>query len=266
MDITPRSKLRKTLKKYLPPVVVRAAYKIISFKRLVKYPKFFLDFRKFKKLSAGKNRPAAVSWKDVLPMLDEATSSTDFDAHYIYHPAWAARILAKTKPDVHVDVSSILSFSSIVSAFIPVKFYDYRPANLHLDNLFCGQADLVNLPFSDGEISSLSCMHTVEHVGLGRYGDKLDPDGDLKAMSELKRVLAPGGSLLFAVPIGQPKIQFNGHRIYSYKQIKDYFKDLSLVEFSLIRDASQGGGIVRQATEEESDMQVYGCGCFWFKK
>jgi hypothetical protein len=36
-------------------------------------------------------------------------------------------------------------------------------------------------------------MHVVEHIGLGRYGEPMDEQGDLKAIEELKRVLAPGG-------------------------------------------------------------------------
>ncbi|NDC42314.1 MAG: DUF268 domain-containing protein, partial [Chitinophagia bacterium] len=56
------------------------------------------------------------------------------------------------------------------------------------------------LPFESDSIPSLSCMHTIEHVGLGRYGDQLDPQGDLKAIAELKRVVQPGGDLLFVTP------------------------------------------------------------------
>jgi hypothetical protein len=103
-------------------------------------------------------------------------------------------------------------------------------------------------------------MHVVEHIGLGRYGDPLDPQGDLKAMAELKRGLA--GDLLFAVPIGKPKVIFNLHRIYSYDQIISCFEGLKLVEFSLVPDT---GGITI-ATKELADEQNYGCGCFWFRK
>ncbi len=46
-----------------------------------------------------------------------------------------------------------------------------------------------------------SCMHTIEHIGLGRYGDPLDAVGDQTALSELQRVVAPGGSLLIVVPV-----------------------------------------------------------------
>lgn len=197
----------------------------------------------------------------------DAICTTPFDHHYIYHPAWAARILAKTKPAVHVDISSTLYFCSILSAFIPVEFYDYRPADLKLTNLSSSSVDIISLPFSSNSIDSLSCMHTVEHIGLGRYGDLLDPEGDLKAIAELKRVLAVDGNLLFVVPIGgTAKIMFNAHRIYTYSQIVEYFSDLQLLEFSLIPDIPQSKGLISNATEDDADMCSYGCGCFWFKK
>ena len=106
-------------------------------------------------------------------------------------------------------------------------------------------------------------MHTVEHIGLGRYGDELDPKGDLTAIAELKRVLASGGDLLFVTPVGRPKIEFNGQRIYSYEMIVEYFAPFVLKEFSLIPDA---GGFIEGADPALVAQQAYGCGCFWFKK
>lgn len=205
----------------------------------------------------------SVKTSDIYPCLKDKITNTPFDHHYIYHPAWAARVLAQTQPEYHVDISSILSFSTIVSAFIPVKFYDYRPAELKLDNLDSGFADLKKLTFDDNSIPSLSCMHTIEHIGLGRYGDEIDPEGDLKSINELKRILRTGGDLLFVTPVGNPRIEFNAHRIYSYEQIIEYFSPLVIKEFSLIPDA---GGIIYNADPSLVKQQQYGCGCFWFKK
>jgi hypothetical protein len=226
---------------------------------------FARRFLEFKRLSARSPR-FNLRWRDRYPCLNDNTNSTNFDRHYIYHPAWAARVLARIKPSLHVDISSTLHFCTCLSAFIPVKFYDYRPADLQLSNLTSESADLLALPFADSSIESLSCMHVVEHIGLGRYGDRLDPDGDLKATSELKRVLARAGNLLFVVPIGKPRIMFNAHRIYSYEQIATYFSGLELKEFALIPDDPREGGLIYDATKEEADKQTYGCGCFWFRK
>lgn len=251
--------MKKMFKKLVPNFIKR------SLKRVYLYILFIVDFRKFQMTSKKEGR-FNVTWEDRYPQLFDKTTETSFDAHYIYHPAWAARILARNKPPYHTDISSKLDFSTLVSAFIPVKFYDYRPAHITLSNLTSEHADLMHLPFADASVPSLSCMHVIEHIGLGRYGDTIDPEGDLKAMSELKRVLAQGGTLLFAVPIGSPRIHFNAHRVYAYEQIRDYFKDFMLEEFALIPDNAMQVGMITNATKEHADAQNYGCGCFWFIK
>ena len=42
-------------------------------------------------------------------------------------------------------------------------------------------------------IDSLSCIYALEHYGLGRYGDPIDPDGWLKGLIEMQRILTRGG-------------------------------------------------------------------------
>lgn len=253
--------IKKIINKF--PSLVEACNSLVD---LGRYLNFVKDFIKFGSMQKGVNVRFTFLWKDRYSCLRDKTSQTAFDRHYVFHPAWAARVLAQTRPEYHIDISSTLYFCTLVSAFIPVQFYDYRPANLALSGLNSASADLLALPFPDNSVASLSCMHVVEHVGLGRYGDQIDPDGDLKAIAQLKRVLAQGGNLLFVVPIGQPRIMFNAHRIYAYQQIIGYFSDLKLVEFSLIPDKLEDGGLIRNALQEQSDAQSYGCGCFWFRK
>jgi SAM-dependent methyltransferase len=222
-------------------------------------PFVFFDYLKFKK----NNNRFSIKISDFYPCIKDKTIKTDFDAHYVYHTSWAARKVKEINPIKHRDISSSLYFSGIASAFVPIDFYDYRPAELNLSGLKSKHSDLTKLHFEDNSIDSLSCMHTVEHIGLGRYGDPIDPNGDLKAISELKRVLKKEGSLLFVAPVGKPKIEFNAHRIYSYEQISEYFKELELKEFSLITD---NGNYIEKADKNLVKDQKYGCGCFWFIK
>jgi SAM-dependent methyltransferase len=245
------------------PLATRAVRYLRRHRQEWEFARRFTEFRTKAEASVPRFQ---IAWEDRYPILGENTATTGFDRHYIYHTAWAARLLAESRPAVHVDISSDLYFSTLVSAFVPVQFYDYRPAELRLDGLITGAADLTALPFADDSIRSLSCMHVVEHVGLGRYGDPLDPDGDLKAIGELTRVLAPGGQLFFVVPVGNPRVMFNAHRIYAYHQIVQYFAGLHLTEFALIPDAPEEGGLIRHATSEMADRQSYGCGCFRFVK
>ena len=201
-----------------------------------------------------------------LRFLAEATADTPFDSHYVYHTAWATRILQANPPPVHIDVSSSLYFVALASAIVPIEHYDYRPPDLVLPNVKLGHADLVALPFADHAIASLSCMHVVEHIGLGRYGDPVDALGDAKARAELSRVLAPGGQLLFVVPVGRPAVIFNAHRIYAFDDVVAGFPDLVLEHFSLITDSRDGRQLIFDADPARVAKQKFGCGCFVFRR
>ena len=200
--------------------------KFFNKKKDYKLERFNKEYFEFIKKNDGR---FTVDKKDFLRCLDDNTEYTGFDAHYIYHPAWAARVVKKISPKFHIDISSTLHFCSILSAFIDVKFYDYRPAILNLDNLKSERIDLTNIFFEDNSQYCVSCMHTIEHIGLGRYGDPIDPNADIKAINELKRIIKPDGHLLIVVPIGKPKIMFNAHRIYSYEMIINLMNGFNLI-------------------------------------
>jgi len=121
--------------------------------------------------------------------------------------------------------------------------------------------DILNLPFADQSLSSISCLHVAEHVGLGRYGDPLNPDGTRLACAELQRVLAPGGDLFFAVPVGRPRVCFNAHRIHTPEIIIDFFEGLNLVEFSGVHDDAT---FAERVSPGEFSNSIYACGMFWF--
>jgi hypothetical protein len=237
----------------------------IIYKFFQKRISFYFEFKQFQKMTEAR-ADLILDWKNKKPCINDKTTTTEFDRHYVYHTAWAARIVRDLIPKKHVDIASSLHFGTILSAFIPVEFYDYRPAILDLDNIKSLPGDLMSLPFEDNSLESVSCMHVVEHIGLGRYGDPLDPKGDLHAIEELKRVVSKSGHLLFVTPVGIPRVMFNAHRIYSYDQIISYFSGFDLVEFSLIPDSEVEGGLIRNARPEIVETQKYSCGCFLFKK
>lgn len=248
--------LKNIIKNIIPYGIVVS---ISERKKLNKFKQNFLKNRKF--LEDGR---FVCTWEDKRPCLDDVTQNTSFDHHYVYHTAWASRILVANDIKKHVDISSSIYFVTQISAFIKTEFYDYRPALINLSGLTSSHCDLLHLDFMDNSIDSLSCMHVIEHIGLERYGDSFDPRGDIKAINELKRVLSPEGRLLFVVPIGEiPCIQYNAHRIYSFKQIMGYFDGFCLDNFSYVND---NGKFIVNATEIDTIGQKYGCGCFCFKK
>jgi len=201
--------------------------------------------------------------RDTYPQLQDRTSTTGVDAHYFYVSGWAMRRILVQRPTRHVDVGSQTIFVNLLSAVLPVTFVDYRALEARMEGLTNISGDILNLSFADDSISSLSCLHVAEHVGLGRYGDPLNPNGTRQACLELKRVLAPGGNLYFAMPVGRPRVCFNAHRIHTPETIVDYFAGLQLVEFSGVHDSGQ---FVEHVGLDKLRESEYACGMFWFNK
>lgn len=180
-----------------------------------------------------------------------------YDQHYIYHVAWAIRKIKEINPKSHIDIGSSLHLSTCAAALIPTTFLDFRKPDIDVPNLQVGQFDLTDWTFMQGE--SISCCHVVEHIGLGRYGDKLDNEGDLKAIANLRRMATK--NLLFVVPVGKPVVAFNAHRIYSPVYIRNLFPEYDC-EFYLIPNNGVNPHIAKIV---ELDIP-YGCGCFHFTK
>jgi SAM-dependent methyltransferase len=185
--------------------------------------------------------------------------------HYFWQDLWAAHYLFNRKLERHVDVGSRLDgFIAHILPFCRVVYVDSRPLTTPIDGLEFLQGSILEMPFANDSVSSLSCLHVIEHIGLGRYGDPVDPDGYLKAARELVRVLTVGGILLLGTPVGRERLCFDAHRIFDPQTVVDAFAGLQLEEFSLIDD--KGMGILQNASFAKARCCRYGCGLFIFRK
>ena len=223
------------------------------------YPGYAADWRRYARLPQAE----PIRFRDAHPQLHDRTTTTAIDPHYFYSNGWAIRRILAQPTRRHVDVGSQTVFANLLGATVPVVFVDYRPVVARLSGLHSVGASLLNLPFRDRSVPSLSCLHVIEHVGLGRYGDALDPMGTRKAMAELSRVLAVGGNLFVAIPVGQSRLCFNAHRIHEVAAIRAMAPDLDLVEFSGVTD---DGDYVEQVPVHAFDRSQYACGLFWFRR
>lgn len=202
-------------------------------------------------------------WRDALPKLADRLPSSPFDAHYLYQDTWAARRVADSMPPRHVDVGSRLDLVCFLTAITQVTFVDIRPLQADIDGLESIAGSVLALPFEDRSLASLSCLHVAEHIGLGRYGDPLDATGTRRAALELQRVVAPGGQLLFSLPVGRPRLCFNAHRIHEPLGARQLFPELQLLEFAGVDDE---GVFRRHRNLEELTDQMYACGMFHFTR
>jgi hypothetical protein len=170
---------------------------------------------------------------------------------------------AREKPIKHIDIGSQVSALAILSTTTPITFVDIRPPRLTVSNFFVIEGSLSKLPFETGSVQSLSCLHVVEHIGLGRYGDPIDAQGTEKACSELERVLAASGTLYLSVPVGKPRIEFNAHRVLSPHAVVELFPYCELIDYSFVDDK---GMLHANIPPNAAAQSHYACGMFRFKK
>ncbi len=214
---------------------------------------------------------ASADWRanfgDLKPCLDDRYDAAgSAKGHYFLQDIWAAQRVFKHAAAGHVDVGSrVDGFVAHVASFCPVKYVDIRAIETAVPNLVGVQGSVCALPFVDRSLESLSCLHVIEHIGLGRYGDPMDPDGWLKGLGELQRVLKPGGQLLLGTPCGRSRVVFHAHRVFSPKQIIAAMPELKLEEFSLINDGLSTAWR-EQVPLESADTLEFGCGLFRFTR
>ena len=73
-------------------------------------------------------------------------------------------------------------------------------------------------------------ISSIEHDGLGRYGDPIDPNGDLKAMKKLKTMLKEDGLLFLSVPVSKDHLWWNVHRIYGRERFPLLIEGWELID------------------------------------
>ena len=147
---------------------------------------------------------------------------------------FAASHLYKTKPAKVLDIGSYRLFILGMLCHFDLTTIDVRERKPFLENETILTCDAKALNLADNSFDSVISLGALAHFGLGRYGDEFDLDADIKAFSEMTRVMKPGGLLIFATLITgghrHPAILFNRCRIYDYKMIREFCKSLDLIE------------------------------------
>lgn len=227
-------------------------------------PRFFKDAVRFRRNYHGKLQwlPCLTDW------YEEGGSAR---GEYFWQDLYVARRIFDAKPQRHIDIGSrVDGFVAHVASFRQVEVFDIRPIPVSVPGIVFRQADLMQLDETlSGCCDSLSCLHALEHFGLGRYGDPLDQHGHEAGMRNMARLLSAKGVFYLSVPIGIARVQFNAHRIFDPHEImKIAAKNrLFLDEFAFV---SQGDKLI-ESVDPEQDFRMLACnnyalGIFVFKK
>ena len=236
-----------------------------TFTALSKLPKYFRDRKNLNKQISTSN--INFQFGSSYPCLfDEEDEGGNAKGHYFHQDLLVARKIFLAKPNKHVDVGSrIDGFVSHVASFREIEVFDIRGIKSKVPNIKFTKVDLMK-DLNDSLYNytdSLSCLHTLEHFGLGRYGDKVKFDGYLDGFDNLYKLLEQGGKFYLSVPIGPQRIEFNAHRVFSIKYLLEITSSKYKIDsFSFVDD---NGDLFENV--ELSDNEIsnnlgcnYGCG------
>ena len=202
---------------------------------------------------------------------EKRTSSGSASGHYFHQDLLVARKVFERSPERHVDIASrVDGFVAHVASFRPIEVFDIRPLKNKIPNIIFHQCDLMVPQEEQWEYcDSLSCLHALEHFGLGRYGDPINIEGHRDGFRNLARILRRNGMLYLSVPIGPERIDFNGHRVLNVRTILDLARDeFELIGFSYVDDQGDLQTNIELTNEliKNNCECYYGCGIFEFKK
>lgn len=223
-----------------------------------------------KKLLRRKNEGHFAICK-LYPVIDEKYAHNTIAWNYFFQDLWVAQLILKNNPQKHVDVGSrIDGFVGHVATYRRIEVYDIRSVRDDIPNVHFVQADLCdeNFGFTD-YCDSISSLHVVEHLGLGRYGDKLDPEAYLKGLKNITQALQTEGIFYFSVPIGEQRIEFNAHRVFSTRYLLNLLTPFYKLEsFAYVNDELRffPSVMLNDPGFEDSFSCHYGCGIFVLRK
>jgi len=204
-------------------------------------------------------------------LLDWYEESGTTRNEYFWQDLMVARMIFSSNPEKHVDIGSrVDGFVAHVASFREIEMLDIRPLSIAIPGVIYKQADMMN---SSADIKnycdSLSCLHALEHFGLGRYGDPINPTGYETGISNMANILRPGGIFYLSVPVGVERVEFNANRVFNPNTIVGVAKKCGLT-LRTLSIFSSDKGLVTLDTAPEVLATLgkcrYGLGIFTFTK
>lgn len=228
-------------------------------------PKFIANFRQLRRQRAGSKFefPFGTMYPCLIDRYDRSGAAK---GHYFHQDLLIARQIYLATPERHIDVGSrVDGFVAHVATYREIEVLDIRAQDSQVPNIVFRQADL-SAELDENFLEccdSLSCLHALEHFGLGRYGDTVEYDGHLTGLKNLARMLRQGGTLYLSVPIGPARIMFDAHRVFSVRHLLDITSaDFDVHTFSYVCDSGDLHENIplTDAEIENSYGCTYGCG------
>jgi hypothetical protein len=234
------------------------------FRSLIGIPRYVKTYFHFQSCYSGRLEflPCLSDW------FEEGGSSKD---EYFWQDLLVARKIFEANPVKHVDIGSrVDGFVAHVASYREIEVFDIRPITTTIPGVRFKQANLMTP--TEGMASycdSLSCLHALEHFGLGRYGDPIDPNGFDRGFVNMVSFLKEDGFFYLSVPIGIERVEFNANRVFDPQTIVNLATKNSL-RLSALTVIHQGGRLEVLVPDKlhlaELASKRYALGVFTFVK
>ncbi|MDR3177471.1 MAG: DUF268 domain-containing protein [Campylobacteraceae bacterium] len=238
---------------------------------IIGLPRYLIDLWRFKKDKKKYINEFPIS--SIYPCLtDRYLNSGITKGHYFHQDLLVARRIYANNPKLHIDIGSRTDgFVAHVASFRRISVIDIRPQVSNVVNISFIQQDIMSTLKENviHSCDSLSCLHALEHFGLGRYGDSINYNGHIMGLDNLYQMLKKNGKLYFSVPIGLQRIEFNAHRVFSVQYLLNQFEGrYNIDNFSFVDD---NGDLHENVLLLPSDIKdnfgcLFGCGIFEMTK
>lgn len=107
---------------------------------------------------------------------------------------------------------------------IDINTYNKRHPNF----IFC-RGDILKPNYKASSFDVVISLSTLEHIGLGRYGDQINERGDIQTVEQIYKLLKPQGIFILSVPFGKAT-DTKWYRVYDCKRIKDLVRKFDVLE------------------------------------
>ena len=256
----------KKIKKYLIRILDALRAIGIDIRVMLSYRNVFWYLKTYREFQKLGGKVSAVN----MQLMDINSKSGTVRGHYFHQDLLVARYIYESNPVRHIDIGSrVDGFVAHVASYREIEVLDIRDLeDSGHPNIKFFKKDLMARVEEDYEITdSISCLHAIEHFGLGRYGDKVSPDGHIKGLINIVSMLKKNGMLYVSFPIGScSEVHFNAHRIFEPTEVLFWVKDLglTLVNFDYVNlngDLKRGQDLAKLHLEDNLS-----CGIYTFKK
>lgn len=173
--------------------------------------------------------------KYMWPVIGEKYAYAGDIGNYFWQDLWAARLILESGIKNHFDIGSRIDgfIAHLLAAKLDITIIDIREFSGEIEHLHTIVDDATTLhQIPDQSIESMSALCSLEHFGLGRYGDPVDPEACFNCFNNIQKKLQKGGRLYISLPIGKERVEFNAHRVFYANTIVECFSSLQLKEFS----------------------------------